>query len=72
MIPQVERVNRLTPEQLQDIFVRGPENELIQLSTVATLEKTVQPRSLNRFQQFNAVKMSGVYMALLDEGLAFL
>jgi multidrug efflux pump len=72
VIPQIERISRLNPEQLQDIYVRGPEENLIQLSTVASLEKSVQPRSLNRFQQFNAVKMSGVYMGPLDEGLAFL
>ncbi|MFP4156842.1 MAG: efflux RND transporter permease subunit [Opitutales bacterium] len=72
VIPQIERISRLNPEQLQDIYVRGPGENLIQLSTVATLEKSAQPRSLNRFQQFNAVKMSGVYMGPLDEGLAFL
>ena len=72
VIPQIERVSRLNPQQLQDIYVRGPGDKLIQLSTVATLETSVQPRSLNRFQQFNAVKMSGVYMGPLDEGLSFL
>ncbi len=72
VIPQIQRTGRLNPTQLQDIYVRGPENELIQLSTVASLEESVQPRSLNRFQQFNAVKMSGVYMGPLDQGLKFL
>jgi multidrug efflux pump len=72
VIPQIKRAERLNPEQLQDIYVKGPEGSLIQLSTVATLEDSVQPRSLNRFQQFNAVKMSGVYKGPLDEGLKFL
>ncbi|MGB0743968.1 MAG: efflux RND transporter permease subunit, partial [Opitutales bacterium] len=72
VIPQVERVGRLTPEQLKDIYVKGPEGNLIQLSTIADLEESVEARSLNRFQQFNAVKMSGVYMGPLDEGLSFL
>ncbi len=72
VIPQIERVSRLNPDQLPDIYVRGPNDQLIQLSTVATMEQTVEPRSLNRFQQFNAVKLSGVYMGPLDEGLRFL
>jgi len=72
VIPQIKRAERLNPEQLQNIYVKGPEGTLIQLSTVATLEDSVQPRSLNRFQQFNAVKMSGVYKGPLDEGLKFL
>ncbi len=72
VIPQIERVGRLNAEQLESIYVTGPENELIRLSTVATLEETVQPRSLNRFQQFNAVKLSGVFMGPLDQGLKLL
>lgn len=72
VIPQIERVERLNPEQLKNIYVKGPEGKLIQLSTIATLEESVQPRSLNRFQQFNAVKMSGVYMGPLDQGLQLL
>ena len=72
VIPQIKRVERLNPEQLQDIYIKGPNGTLLQLSTVATLDDSVQPRSLNRFQQFNAVKMSGVYKGPLDEGLKFL
>ncbi len=72
VIPQIQRADRLNPDQLQDIYINGPGNKLIQLSTVATLKESVQPRSLNRFQQFNAVKMSGVYMGPLADGLKFL
>ena len=42
------------------------------LSTFATLDKKTGPRSLNRFQQFNAVKISGVAIRPLDEALRFL
>jgi len=72
VIPQIQRVNRLTPDQLKDIYVTGPGNTLVPLSTVATLRETVVPRSLNRFQQLNAVKISGVAMRPLDEALRFL
>ena len=59
VIPQVERGQRLNPEQLLDYHVRGPNGQLIPLSTIATLKHTVQPRSLNRFQQLNSVKIIG-------------
>ena len=72
VIPQIERVGRLNPSQLNDIYVTGPNNRLIPLSTIATLRESVVPRSLNRFQQLNAVKMSCVPMRPLDEALRFL
>jgi multidrug efflux pump len=72
VIPQIERVGRLNPEQLNSIHVTGPGGRLIPLSTVATLKESVVPRSLNRFQQLNAVKISGVAVRPLDEALRFL
>jgi multidrug efflux pump len=72
VIPQIQRVDRLNPDQLRGIYVTGPENELIPLSTIATIRNTVVPRSLNRFQQLNAVKISGVAVRPLDEALSFL
>ncbi len=72
VIPQVERVRRLNPYQLEDIYITGPDGRLIPLSTVAGLQSTVAPRSLNRFQQLNSVKISGVAMRPLDEALQFL
>lgn len=70
--PQLKRVERLNPEQLEDIHVKGPDGRLVPLSTFATLHKKSGPRSLNRFQQFNAVKISGVAIRPLDEALRFL
>jgi multidrug efflux pump len=72
VIPQIQRISRLNPDQLQNIYVTGPNGKLVPLSTVATLRETVVPRSLNRFQQLNAVKISGVAMRPLDEALRFL
>ncbi|MDP2136716.1 MAG: efflux RND transporter permease subunit [Candidatus Didemnitutus sp.] len=60
VIPQVERGERLNADQLLDYHVRGPAGQLIPLSTIATLKETVQPRTLNRFQQLNSVKITGV------------
>ena len=60
VIPQIERAGRLTPEQLSLIHVSGPGGKLIPLSSIARLEEGVEPRSLNRVQQLNAVKLSGI------------
>jgi multidrug efflux pump len=72
VIPQVERAERLTPEQLLDIHMTGPNGELVPLSAFARLKKDVQPRTLNRFQQLNAIKISGVAPRSLDAGLKVL
>jgi len=65
-------VDRLTPEQLGNIHVTGPNGELVPLSSVATIKNSTVARSLNRFQQLNAVKISGVAVRPLDEALRFL
>ncbi|WP_375742064.1 efflux RND transporter permease subunit [Corallococcus interemptor] len=72
VIPQVLRTSRLTPEQLKDLHVTGPDGKLVALSAIASLQDKVAPRSLNRFQQLNAVKLSGVAIRPLDEALTFL
>jgi multidrug efflux pump len=71
VIPQLKRMARLNPSQLEDIFVKGPNGQLVQLSTFATLKQKTTPRSLNRFQQLNAVKISGVATRPLEQALAF-
>jgi multidrug efflux pump len=72
VIPQLKRESRLNPEQLNDIYTSGPDGRLIPLSSIATIEDSVQPRSLNRFQQLNSVKLSGMTNQTLDAALAFL
>jgi multidrug efflux pump len=75
VIPQIQRVDRLTPAQLENIYITGPASEdgaLVPLSTVASIHHSTVARSLNRFQQLNAVKISGVNVRPLDEALRFL
>jgi len=74
VIPQVKRVERLTPDQLSQIYVKGSANQLVPLSTFATLKNTTEPRSLNKFQQLNAVRIQGVIPppVPLDKALTFL
>jgi multidrug efflux pump len=72
VIPQVERTERLNPSQLQHIYITGPNDQLVPLSTVATIKNTTVPRSLNRMQQLNAVTLQGVAIRPLDQALKFL
>jgi multidrug efflux pump len=72
VIPQVKRVDRLNPEQLENIYVTGPNNQLVPLSTVAAIRHKTVARSLNRMQQLNAVTISGVPIRSLDAALKFL
>jgi multidrug efflux pump len=72
VIPQIKRVERLNPEQLKNVYVTGPHEKLIPLSTVATIREKTVPRSLNRLQQLNAVTISGASRLPLDQALKLL
>jgi len=72
VIPQIKRVDRLNPEQLDQIYVSGPNNQLVSLNTIAHIEHTTVARSLNRMQQLNAVTISGVPAGSVDATLKFL
>jgi len=72
VIPQIQRGSRLNAEQLQNTYVRGPRNQLIPVCTFVHLEKHTTPRALNRFQQLNSVKLSGVAIVPLNTALKFL
>ena len=60
VIPQMKRAERLTAEQLENVYVTGPGGKLVPLSTFATLKTSTQPRELKRFQQLNAVRIQAV------------
>lgn len=72
VIPQVKRSERLNPEQLENLYITGPNDQLIQLSSVASIRNSTVPRSLNRFQQQNAVILSGVAIKPLGTVLEYL
>jgi multidrug efflux pump len=59
VIPEAKRSARLTVDQLSNFYVSGANGKLVQLSTFATLKTTVEPRTLNRFQQLNSAKIQG-------------
>jgi multidrug efflux pump len=70
----VKRTERLTPDQLQQMYVSGPGDKLVPLSTFASLKTSTEPRELKRFQQLNAVRIQGVIPpgVPLDRALTYL
>jgi multidrug efflux pump len=60
VIPQVERRQRLNPAQILDYHVGTSRGALVPLSTFATLEPSVEPPTLSRFQQLNSATISAV------------
>ena len=74
VIPQIQRAERLTPDQLSQIYVTGSDDKLVPLSTFASLRTTAEPRELKKFQQLNAVRIQGVIPppVPLDKALTFL
>jgi multidrug efflux pump len=74
VIPQVKRGERLTPDQLSQMYITGSAESLVPLSTFASLRTTAEPRELKKFQQLNAVRIQGVIPpgVPLDMALSFL
>ncbi len=72
VIPQVKRQERLTPDDLAKLYITGPNNSMIRLDQIATLTHSTVPRSINRMQQLNAVKISGMGQGTLGELLSYM
>jgi multidrug efflux pump len=74
VIPQIQRADRLTPNQLSQLYITGSNDKLVPLSTFATLRTSAEPRELKKFQQLNAVRIQGVIPppVPLDQALGFL
>ncbi len=70
IIPQVTRLARLNPEQLEDYYVSTGKGGLVPLSTFATLKESTQPRDLKRFQQLNAATLSFQFAPGVTQGQA--
>lgn len=72
VIPQVKRVERLTPDDLNKLYITGADGQMIRLDQIATMTHVTAPRTINRMQQLNAVKISGVTIKPLGETLEYL
>nr|WP_280136648.1 efflux RND transporter permease subunit [Methyloceanibacter superfactus] len=60
VIPQVPREFRDTENWLTRYQIRTSSGDLVQLSNVATVTKTVQPNALTNFQQLNSATLTAV------------
>jgi multidrug efflux pump len=59
VIVQVAPDDRRTPGDLNDIYVRGRDGAMIQLSNLVRAHETVAPKELNRFNQFRSATITG-------------
>ncbi len=59
VIPQIDRADRATVGPLLDLKIKTPAGDLVPVSSFVTIESIASPRTLNRFQQRNAVKIFG-------------
>lgn len=71
VIPEVEQVFRLNPKDLNNLYVQTASNDLVPLSTVATLKNSITPNILTHFQQLNSATVQGVLAPLVTTGDAF-
>ncbi|MCX7065207.1 MAG: efflux RND transporter permease subunit, partial [Proteobacteria bacterium] len=55
---QVADVNRRDPDDLTNIYVRGGNGEMIQLSNLVTVREAVAPRELNHFNKLRAARIT--------------
>ncbi len=59
VMAQADQPYRLNADQLNNFYIRSGDGELIALSTIATITERTIPTTLPRFQQLNAVTISG-------------
>jgi multidrug efflux pump len=74
VIPQIGEENRSTLDPLLDLKIRAPGGGLVPVSTFTRIETTTAPRTLNRFNQVNAVRIIGAVNSGVtkEEGLSVL
>jgi multidrug efflux pump len=74
VIPQLERRFRLTIEQINQIYLRTKQGQMVPLSTIATPIEKIQPNALTHFQQLNSATIQAILRpgTTLGDGLKFL
>ena len=70
VIPQAERLFRLTPEMLGDFYLRSASGDQVPLSSLVRIEHAVEPSKRTQFQQLNAVTIEGLMAPGVSEGQA--
>jgi multidrug efflux pump len=59
VIVQVAPVDRATPADISDIYVRARDGSMVQLANLVDVREGVAPQSLNHFNRLRAVKITG-------------
>jgi multidrug efflux pump len=72
VIPQVLQKYRLNPHQVLNQYLRAADGSLVQLGTIAHLERQTVPESINHFQQLNSATIAGAPAVSQGAALAFL
>lgn len=74
VIPQIGDYDRRSINQLLDLKIKIPSGDFVPVSSFTTIESKPAPRSLNRFQQCNAVRIFGGVLpdVTKEEGLRVL
>ncbi len=74
VIVQVAPVDRTTPADIRDTYVRARDNSMVQLSNLVSVKEGVAPQSLNHFNRLRAVKITGTLAPgySIDEALKYM
>jgi len=59
VIVQASPEYRMTPESLNGVFVRTPNNQMVPVTEFITLSQTYGPQSITRFNLFNSISVNG-------------
>ena len=72
VIVQVAPLDRTTPADISDAYVRARDGSMVQLSNLVDVKEGVAPQSLNHFNRLRAVKITGTLAPgyAIDEALA--
>ncbi|HET7158708.1 MAG TPA: efflux RND transporter permease subunit, partial [Burkholderiales bacterium] len=71
VLVQVAPLDRTTPTDISEIYVRGRNGEMVQLANLVQVKEGVAPQSLNHFQRLRAVKVTATLApgTSIDEAL---
>lgn len=74
VIAQAEQGFRLTKEELEKYYLRTQSDQLVPMSTVISLDSSIEPNALTQYQQLNSTVIQGIMMPpnSLGTGLEFL
>lgn len=74
VVVQVEDVDRASPQDITQVYVRSDQGQMVQLANLVTVEETVAPKELNHFNKLKAATIqAGLAPGVaLEDALAFL